>query len=1282
MDFFFVSQEETKDDAIVLRPSFKVGRSKDLMIRSQAFYAIWDDEKGLWSTDEYDVQRLIDEEMYKQKEALEKKSDKKIKVKLAGNFSSGVWKDFKSFVKLMSNSSAQLDDELTFANTKTKKSDHVSKRLPYSLEEGTYDAWDEIISTLYNPEEREKLEWAIGAIVAGDAKHIQKFIVMYGAPGSGKGTIINIILKLFVGYWTTFEAKALGSQNGSFATAPFSGNPLIGIQHDGDLSKIEDNTLLNSIISHEEIRINDKFKPTYDAVVNAFLFLGTNKAVKITDAKSGIIRRLIDVHPSGRKLSPRKYQALMSQIDFELGAIAWRCLQVYRELGKHHYEGYIAIEMMLQTDVFYNFIEDSYEVFRSQNGTTLTQAFAMFKKFREATDIKYELPMFRFREELRNYFESFEERAIIDGVRVRSWYGGFKTDKFKAQVVEDAPSSLVMDETTSIFDEMAADLPAQYANADGNPILYWTGEERMIKGVLQKPKPNQVVSTKLRDLDTTKEHYVNVPENHIVIDFDLKNEDGEKDVERNVAAASEWPPTYSEFSKSGAGVHLHYIYDGDPAELSRVYAEDIEIKVYTGNQALRRRLTKANNIPIAHISSGLPTREKKVINNEQVKSERGLRELITRNLKKEILPGTKPSMDFIKKILDDAYASRLSYDVSDMYGKLLAFANNSSNHSLYCIKLLTQMQLKGKDADEPQTFEQPPVADIVKSSNDDRLVVFDVEVFPNLFMICWKFRGSEDIVTMINPSAHEVAELFKMKLVGYNNRKYDNHILYAASLGYNNEQLYKLSQKIVNNVPGALFGAAYDVSWTDIFDFSTIKQSLKKFQIDLGLKHHELGLPWDEPVPEELWEKVAQYCRDDVHSTDEVLTDRWSDYVARQILADLSGLSINASTLQHMSRIIFEGNRKPQDQFNYIDLSEQFPGYVYDFGKSTYRGEEVGEGGFVKASPGMYSNVALLDIASMHPTSIRIMEMFGPYTKNFTDIIDARLAIKRGQYDVAKTMLNGALAKHLGTPEEADKLAYSLKIGINIVYGFTSARFDNPFKDPRNKDNIVAKRGALFMVDLYNAVEEYTGRNGEKWHIVHIKTDSVKIPDATQEIIDFVMEFGDNYGYTFEHEATYERMCLVNNAVYIAKVAPGRKPGYWQATGTEFQRPYVFKKLFSKEPLEFRDMTEAKQVTTALYLDFTEDETSKDKENPRVEDMQFVGKVGLFTPVLNNGGLLVRENKGKFSSATGATGYRWMESDVVEQLGNDIDMSYFDKMVNSAVDSIQKFGDFDWLVDG
>ena len=250
------------------------------------------------------------------------------------------------------------------------------------------------------------------------------------------------------------------------------------------------------------------------------------------------------------------------------------------------------------------------------------------------------------------------------------------------------------------------------------------------------------------------------------------------------------------------------------------------------------------------------------------------------------------------------------------------------------------------------------------------------------------------------------------------------------------------------------------------------------------------------------------------------------------------------------------------------------------------------------SEPGMYGNVALLDIASMHPSSIVAENLFGDeYTQRFKEILDARIAIKHKDFDKARKMLGGALAKYLTDENAAADLAYALKIAINSVYGLTSAHFENPFKDNRNKDNIVAKRGALFMINLKHEVQK------RGFIVAHIKTDSIKIPDATPEIIQFIMDYGKMYGYTFEHEATYDRMCLVNDAVYIAKYAskeqcedlygyiPGdnkKNAGQWTATGTQFQVPYVFKKLFSKEEITFEDMCETKSVTSALYLDMNE----------------------------------------------------------------------------------------------
>ena len=1306
LDFLKISTRTKKSGTMEIYPKFIIKKSSDLMIRGGDFYAIWVEEKGLWSTDEQDALQLIDQELTRFAEENKKNFEGHVHVLHMWDAESGMIDTWHKYCqKQMRDSFHMLDEKLIFSNSKTSKKDYASKKLSYPLESGDISAYDELISTLYSDEERHKIEWAIGSIVTGDSKKLQKFMVLYGAAGTGKSTILNIIQQLFEGYYSVFDAKALGSSSNSFALEAFKSNPLVAIQHDGDLSKIEDNTRLNSLVSHELMTINEKFKSTYANRFKCFLFMGTNKPVKITDGKSGLLRRLVDVSPSGNKLSAKEYKRVMKQVEFELGAIANHCKEVYLS-NPGAYDDYVPTTMLGASNDFYNFIIDSYHVFAQEDGTTLKAAWEMYKTYCDEAKVPYPYSQRNFKEELKNYFWDFKERFTSDdGARLRSYYTGFRTDKFdngmnQEEKEEPKVKLIEFESQKSIFDVECADYPAQYASTKETPMSKW-----------------DKITSKLSEINTSKLHFVRVPENHIVIDFDIKNKDGNKSFEKNVEEASKWPPTYAELSKSGAGVHLHYIYTGDVSKLSRVYDDNIEVKVFTGNSSLRRRLTKCNNLPIATISSGLPLKEdRNVVNFEAIKSEKGLRTLIKRNLNKEIHPGTKPSIDFIHKILEDAYNQGLKYDVSDMKNAILAFAAQSTNKSDYCIKLVNKMKFKSEEASE------------AVKNDDAKLIFYDVEVFPNLFLVNWKMQGEgKPVVRMINPKPSEIEELVKFNLVGFNCRRYDNHILYGRLIGYTNEQLYDLSQKIINGDRQAFFGEAYNISYTDVYDFCTQKQSLKKWEIELGIHHQELGLPWDQPVPEDMWNKVAEYCDNDVLATEAVFNARQGDFMARRIQVDLvkqmhgiTNVTVNDTTNTLSTKIIFGSNRKPQNVFNWRDLSKPvgsdryeeykkkfgedytfrvfdehgiplyrdyipgeklpkgysilpfFEGYVYDHGKSTYMDEEIGEGGRVYSEPGMYVDIWDGDVASQHPHSAIFERVFGPvYTKVFDEIVQARVAIKHKDFETAGKLLGGVLKPYL-TEELADALAQALKIVINLIYGLTSASFDNAFRDPNNKDNIVAKRGALFMTLLKSQVQKLG------YKVAHIKTDSIKIPNATQEIMDFVIKFGKEFGYSFETEANFEKFCLVNDAVYVAKFKDGKNAGKWTATGTQFAVPYVFKTLFSKEQITFEDMCETKSVTSALYLDMNE-KLPEDEHNYR-----FIGKIGLFCPIKPGcgGGVLLREKDGKYYAATGTKGYRWLESEMVKELGNedDVDRSYYNKLVDDAVETISKYGDFEWFV--
>lgn len=931
-------------DSIDIYPDFLVTKSEDLMIKGRSFYAVWDEAKGMWSQDEFDVQRLVDADMYSYRDALMKSTtvDCPVAVLSMKSSRSKTWKEFKQYVSLLPDNYHELDEKLTFLNSEVRKEDYVSKKLGYALEAGDYSAWETLVDKLYSKGEREKIEWAIGAIVSGDSKKIQKFCVFYGEAGSGKSTIINIIQRLFEGYYFTFDAKALGSANNQFATEAFRSNPLVAIQHDGDLSRIEDNTRINSIVSHEMMTIKEKFKPEYMSRANCFLFMGTNKPVKITDAKSGIIRRLIDIHPTGQRFSPKEYDALISQIDFQLGAIAQHCLEVYRELGKNYYKNYIPQDMIMKTDVFYNFVEAKCEEFERQSkvdgGVGLKQAYAMYKDYCDEAMLEYKLPMYKFREELKNYFERFDSVARIgpEQKQVRSCYVGFLKEKLEPPVLKREVHSLplVLDSSESLLDICLADCPAQYAvERDGNeaPEKKWSD-----------------VTTTLKDIDTTKLHYVRpMAEWHgmklIMIDLDIRNENGEKDMLKNLEAASKFPRTYAEFSKGGAGIHLIYWYEGDVSKLALIFAPGIEIKHFRGNAAMRRRLSKCNNVPIAVMAvGGLPLKEEKMIDILQLKDELHLRNIIKKCLKKKNHGATRPEVDLIRKVLDDAYASGMKYDVSDMQHDIFVFALNSTNQSDYCVKQLKFMKFKSEETEEEKAEREKNEKAVLKTSKqteDNVLTFFDIEIYPpgidsegeeneGLFLVCWKNQGEgNSVVSMVNPSPAEIESLFSMKLVGFNCRGYDNHMLYARYLGYSNADLYDLSRRIiVENARDALFKEAYNISYTDVYDFASKKQGLKKWEIELGIHHMEMDIPWDQPAPKSMWNKVIEYCCNDVIATEKVFEKRCEDWKARQILADLAGGTVNDTTNQLTTKIVFGNNRNPTLVYTDLATGKQYEG--------------------------------------------------------------------------------------------------------------------------------------------------------------------------------------------------------------------------------------------------------------------------------------------------------------------------------------------------------------------
>lgn len=1242
MDFYEIETVPMRGQAGMMEaiPRFINLESRDIMIRDGDFVAVWNPNTGLWSKHEFDVINIVDNDV---RDYVDKSGIQNLFPRLCQRDADGVWRQYRQWSKNMVNTDHPMDRTPVFSNTPVRQEDHVSYRLPYCLEDGEPICWMKLVDTLYDPSERQKIEWTIGSVLTGDCRKIDKFLVFYGDPGSGKSTILNVMQQLFGEFCVPFDSESLAQRNNAFSLSAFADDPLVAIEHDGDLSRIETNTRLNSIISNEIQLVNEKFKKPRSVRISTMLIMASNNPVKITDANSGIPRRLLDVSPSGRRLSIDEYTSVMDGVYQELGVIAKHCIDVYRSLGPNYYRNYRSRTMISETNPVYNFVTEVYDGWGPEDKITLAKAYSDYRDYVEETGIQFRMPRYRFKTEFRRYFREFHDRIMIDGIPYRSLFVGFRNDRFESQTSVKSPVKSenwleLNTDGSSIFDEYFGGCKAQYSSKDGTPQRAW-----------------RYVGTTLRDIVPVEEHYVLMPEEYICIDFDLKGDNGEKDLNANLRAASAWPPTYAETSKSGAGIHLIYRYPVGKDTLAE-YSPGIEIKRFRGNASLRRRLSLHNGRGIEDYPGDLPTKAPKMINEKHIQDENHLRSLIAKALRKEVHANTAPNVDFIKSILDEAYKSGITYDVTDARNAVTSFAMSSTNQSDRCLKMVQQMHFMSEDKAE------------VAEDGNGRIAFYDVEVFPNLFVICYKFPGEEVVHFWTNPSAKAVKSLFDLRLIGFNNRKYDNHIMYAASLGYSNSELFEISQRIINNEKNATFREAYNLSYTDIYDFSTKKQSLKKWEIELGIKHQENNLPWDQPVPEGQWDDIVEYCKNDVKATELVFNHLASDWGARKILAELSGLSVNDTTNQHTCALVFGKERRPdKSKFVYTDLSEMFPGYTFDkFKGSSYRGEDPGEGGYVYSEPGYYENVALLDVASMHPTSIEQLNLFGPYTQRYSELKQARVAIKHKDMGALSKLFDGRLVE-IAKNYDLDELGKALKIPINSMYGLTSAKFDNPAWDPRNVDNIVAKRGALFMIDLKHYVQEELGLT-----VAHIKTDSIKIPGATPDDIQKVMDFGKRYGYDFEHEATYAKMCLVNKAVYIAKYAFPHE-GEWTATGKQFQEPYVFKKLFTKEPIEFEDYIQTKQVKTAMYLRF-----------PGSGD-HFVGKVSSFVPIKPERGgaeLLRMNSEGEIKDAVvGTKGYHWKEAEMVRFMHQeqDVDTSYAEMLADEAKQAIEQFVDLETL---
>lgn len=1243
MDFYNIEvvhkTSNNRHSDIQIKPVFLYGDVKDLICRGGDFYAWWND--GQWDFNRNNLRKHIDNEVWKKYEETKEKYPEAIVTPMQMiEDTTGIMKRFIEYCRNSDQFEGSFNKKILFADDVMKREDYATTKLSYSPKKGPTPAFDEMFDKLYSPKELEKILWFLGAVFTNSMINIEKFLFLYGSKGSGKGTMIHLMRHLFDGYHSPIDLEHLTSDS-EFATTGVQEIPLL-IDDDTNLMNIRKDTNLLKLTSHDLMPINEKYKKTYSVRFTGLLVAASNQRYKVRNIDSGITRRAVVAEPTKERHTYEDYHRLRNQLEFELPQVAQRAIDTFNKHGAGYLNNYVNLEMIEYTDPVFAFVKQSRAALG--DSVSLRKASELYLLF--LTDLGFNTEGYKriIRNELTRYYKRFHADTTIDGVRYKNVFSGFKNELLDDEDVSDEPKTDLTDlladmnitNRDSYLDTVGALYPAQKATDGGIPTTKWDN-----------------CHTVLEDIDTSELHFVRLPMSHIVIDFDKKNDKGEKDLYLNLQFARKFPPTYMELSKSGQGVHLHYYYDGDVSKLEKLYEDDIEIKVFTGKSSLRRKLTFCNDLEITSITSGLPKKKGKIHMYEDIKllpwDEKRMRRLIEGNLNKKYHANTKPSVDFIHKILKEAHESGVKYDLEDLRQDVLIFATQSSNQTAECLKLYGEMIFCSINNDTDMTDIQSGGRIVA----DEDLWFMDLEVFPNLFTVGFKKYGDDTKHIFINPTAAELQPYIEKPFVGFNTRRYDNHILYAATLlEVSVNDLYQQSQRIIDKTgSNAFYRGAYELSYADIYEYlaPVNKASLKAYQISLGIKHDEMELPWDQPVPEHLWERVAEYMWNDITSTEAVFKATYPDYKARLVMTELSGLSVNAKTQDHAAKILFGDDPNPQDKFIYTNLAEEFPGYEYSYGKSTYLGENPSEGGYVYSEPGIYEDVALFDVESMHPWSLVVLNHFGPYTQNFKDLVMARMHIKHKDFDAARELYSGRLKPYLEDVKEAKDLSNALKGVINIVYGMTSAKFPNKFKHPDNNDNIVAKRGALFIMTLKKEVQELG------YQVVHVKTDSIKVAGATEELKTFIWEFAEKYGYSFEHEKTFGAMGLINKSTYAGWYEEDDKIS-WETVGSQFIEPIVRKRLFTKEDVVETDYFLRKNARLPIYI-----------------GERFVGK---FAEVYasKSGSELKRVDGEKSAYVNGTKGYLWKLSAEYEGR-EDLDMTYYDKLVGDARAELEKVDD-------
>lgn len=437
---------------------------------------------------------------------------------------------------------------------------------------------------------------------------------------------------------------------------------------------------------------------------------------------------------------------------------------------------------------------------------------------------------------------------------------------------------------------------------------------------------------------------------------------------------------------------------------------------------------------------------------------------------------------------------------------------------------------------------------------------YDFEVFKNDWLVVFIGQDNSEIVVWNDPAVLKKAlEKFDC-LVGFNNYSYDDLILSGIMAGYNNYEVWKLSNAIVNggNIENKIKMMATKLPTLDTKQELDPRLSLKVIEANLGMNIVETPISFnlDRALTDDEFDEVVKYCRHDVETTKRLFLlrkdyfeskfDICSEFKLDKLDVRQTRASLASKVLKCNKSRLPDGVLENKDRLNITIVdelrTENIPNQILNFYKNIRQRFEDGEsfeilekeklvyslcgvehtfgfGGLHSARKNyMYEGKMLnVDVGSYYPTMIinfGFMSRASEHPDLYKNLYDTRM-----EYKAKKDNKQGIY-----------------KILLNGTFGALKSEFNDLF-DPVMSNNICVN-GQLILTDLIMSLRPYT-------ELVQSNTDGilVKYKDKDLDTIKTICsEWELNYNLTLDYEYVEKIVQRdVNN--YIWKTEDGKIKG-------------------------------------------------------------------------------------------------------------------------------------------